>query len=69
MNLKQKPTATCRHSQICLKCKVLSYIMVDIAVRSTAVLFAFGEWYCFAVIFVCDEWYLLRKLRWRIEYH
>ena len=53
----------------------------SLAVRRTAVLFAFGEWYCFAVlfacgewycfavIFVCDEWYLLRKLRWRIEYH
>ena len=37
--------------------------------RSTAVLFAFGEWYCFAVVFVCDEWYLLRKFRRRIEYH
>ena len=37
--------------------------------RSTAVLFAFGEWYCFAVVFVYDEWYLLRKFRRRIEYH
>ena len=48
---------------------VMALESAPFAVRSTAVLFAFGEWYCFAVIFVCDEWYLLRKLRWRIEYH